>query len=1068
MSDLEEKTKTSIILKKRKIGMENFTSSYKEKKSLNFKNFKKPKKNLKIIVIVLLFLFSFTLISGLATVVAVYNWVAKELPDPNSINNIVDIRTSYIRDRNGNLLSEVFNEDIKRTPVEFENMPQDLRDAVVAVEDKRFYEHSGVDPVGLARVFVKNATTEDVQGASTLTMQLVRNVLLTDEKNVRSGVAGYKRKLKEIILALEIEREFSKDEILRMYLNEIPFGSIAWGVGAASELYFGKETKDLNLPESATLAALIQAPNTYSPYGSGKVLLFARRNEVLKMMFDQKKISKDEYEASIIVPILSPEEVLSEESKNQIKSLRDKRILEMFAKGEISEEQKNSGLATELISPDGKIQPNFIKNIFSPTQIVERTNKILAPHFVYFIKEKLGEKLGEKEFVEGGYTVITTLHLPYQQMAEQTLKDHEQDAIKAAGANNGAIVSIDPRNGEVLAMVGSLDYYRPEIDGQFNVATAFRQMGSSFKPYVYASAWKKGYVPDSYIYDVITEFPGWPKNKPPTNFNKSQETGPIQMKTALTNSLNIPAIKTMYLAGVNDTMKLVHDLGAESVDLELNKAGVPHGLAEAIGSEELTLLEHTFAFSTIMNDGEKNYIEVSKNGKILKEPIYILKIIDKNGVVIFDAEKERKKEQVLETTIARYVTTVLSEKSLRPSWSSTLYPYPNGKWRRAAVKTGTTNDSKDIVVMGSVPQLATGVWVGNTDNTPLKYNADASSYTSKIWKDYMSRALAGSEDIPFKIAEKTIDGSCYGTNKIMANGKSPFDEKSLKEVVIDTASGFLATELTPENFKETRKYFEAKSILSFINPDAEFPCKSNENGEKNPEFKKWQEAIEKWYEKNKDKENFKNKLPEGVFLGKPPKEFDNIHTLENKPKITISSPIINEEIFNPSLEVNFEIIANYEISKINYYISEELVGTSGDLNSKILDLTGISNGTKILKITAFDIYENEDSATVEIKINLPEPKTYSISEISSISEKTFSETDFPKTIQIEAKDSEDVSAINLKFSINGVEKIVTKSESIFSYEILSSDILVGNNEVIATATFEDSHEEVLNVRFIVS
>ncbi|GAB4139749.1 MAG: hypothetical protein Fur0024_0290 [Patescibacteria group bacterium] len=1067
---LEDEKKVKFTMKKRKITLQSLVKSERKSEKEILQKKEKKRRTKKTIILILLSLFSFGLVSSIILAFSIYAWVSKGLPDPESLNRIVDVRTSFIEDRNGKLLAEIFNENFKRIPVKYEDMPKSLLDAVVAIEDKRFYEHKGVDPVGLIRVVVKNATSDDVQGASTITMQLTRNALLSETKNVRSGVAGIKRKFQEIILSIGIEQKFSKQEIIRMYLNEINFGGVAYGVGTASEMYFGKNIKEINLPESAMLAAIIQAPGDYDPYGPGKSLLLARRNEVLRLMLEQKKITQTEYDSAVILPILSPNENLSDEIKQKIKTLRDKRILEMFSEGKISEEQKNFGLGMEILSADNKIQPDFVKDIFPPVKIIDKENKILAPHFVYFVKKVLEDKFTEKEFAEGGYTVITSLDYNYQQIAEQTLKDHEKDAILAAKANNGAIVSIDPRNGEVLAMAGSLDYYRDDIDGKFNVATAQRQMGSSFKPYVYASAWKKGFTPDTYVYDVITEFPGWPKNQPPTNFNKTQETGLIMMKNALTQSLNIPAIKAMYLAGIDDTIKLVRDLGAESIDLKKNKAGVPHGLAEAIGSEELTLLEHTFAFSTMANDGEKNYLEIRRGDKIKKEPVYILKIIDKNGIVIFDAEKERKKEKVLDTTVARYVMTVLSDPSLRPGWSASIYPTPGGKRRIAAVKTGTTNDSKDIVVMGGVPQVITGAWVGNTDNTPLRYNADASTYTAKIWKDYMTRILEGSEDLKFKTAEKPIEGTCYGTSKVMANGKEPFDEKSLKEVVVDKKSGLLATELTPESFKEIRKYFEVMPILAFVNPKADFPCKSTENGMKDPEFVNWKTAIEKWYEKNKDKEDFKSKLPEGVFFGKPPEEFDNIHTLENKPKISVLSPVENQVIASLQMPVKTQIILKNELSRVLYFIDNKLIFTSTSLGDINLDLTGIENGTKVLKITAFDIYDNEDSKIVSLKINIPDttPLTYSVLEISTLSNGNFLLTSFPKTLQIDAQDSKGNAPISVIFSVNDKEKISVKSGTTFSTEILSSDVLIGNNEIIATATFADLHKEVLSVKFVVS
>jgi len=992
-------------------------------------NLGKKKCNLRKIFIIFSFfglLFATFAFLGIVLVFAV---VAKDLPDPDIINSRLDIRTSFIYDRNGKLLSELFNQEVKRTPVKFEDMPKHLRDAVVAVEDKRFYEHKGIDPIGLVRSFVKNVSSSGLQGASTLTQQFMRNTLLSEEKYKRTGLSGYKRKLKEMILAIQIEQKFTKDEILRMYLNEVPFGDVAYGVGAASELYFGKEVKDLNLPESAMLAAMIQSPSFYNPYGPNRNLLKERRNLVLSMMKEQKMITDEEYEDAIKVPII---------------------------------------LEGDLVPED------FVQGIFPPSIIKKRISKIEAPHFVFWVKEALVEMFGEKQLLEGGYKIYTSIDLEIQKLAEGVLRKHKDTNIKSAGANNGAIVAIEPRSGEILAMVGSLDYYDSSIDGQYNVAVAYRQMGSSFKIYDYASAWSKGYTPDTYVYDVVTEFPGWPKSNPPTNFDKS-ESGPIQMKLALTKSLNIPAIKAMYLGGIEDTVKLAREMGLESMDVTKNRAGFSYGLATSLGSEEIKLFEHTAAYATTVNNGKRVYVEIKRNGEVLREPISILKIEDKDGNIIYEAEREKKEIQALDENVARYLNTVLSERSLRPAWSYNFYPEP---FRPAMVKTGTTNDSKDLAIVGGIPQLVVGVWVGNTDNSELVYNATAARFVSPIWKEFLSEVIK-LKNYPvenFEPAKSVVKGSCYGASRPMASGISPYETDSLEEFEIDTVSGKLATQYTPEEYRKKVKYFIPRSILYYTDKSAPCTRPAPKDKSDDPQFKIWEEAIKRWVEKNKNSD--KLKLPDGVLIGEPPKELDDVHIPENFPVVKILSPKESEVVNSDRLLVDVFVTSKFGVKSIDFILNGLPIRAETSNEKYILDLSENKSGKYSLEVWVIDsvgnigksekvnfLYEKSGSeneqSQEEDKSKKPIFPEIVLKELSGVNGGKFSNLDLPIILKILAKEeitgteAESVLAILKSGEKINFEKKEKAFESLIKEEILKD----GKNEISVLADFKLTNPE---------
>lgn len=482
-----------------------------------------------------------------------FAWFARDLPRPDKIVRREGFATK-IYDREGELLYDVFA-DQRRTPIELSETPEYLRQATVAIEDKHFYQHQGFDPQGLARAVYKIIFERKLQGGSTLTQQLVKNVLLTPERTIR-------RKIREFIMAVQIEKRYSKEQILQMYLNEAPYGGTAWGVQAASESYFGKDVSDLNLVESAFLAGLPQAPSRYSPYGSNPEAYQGRTTAVLRRM------REDGY----------------------ITPAQEKQALEQL------EQMK-------FETPGGKFK---------------------APHFVMYVKSVLEERYGERMVEQGGLKVYTTLDWDVHQKAQEIVTEEIAKVEETLHITNGALMVLDPQTGEILSMVGSKDYSAKDYDGQVNVTTRLRQPGSSIKPLTYATAFRKGYTASTMVVDARTEFLGGAGQPPyvPENYTGEQH-GPVQLRYALGSSLNIPAVKVLSLVGLKDALQLGYDMGFTT--LEPTKANLSRfGLAFTLGGGEIRLIDMVSAYSTFANEGHKveptAVLKVEDStGKVLEE-----------------------------------------------------------------------------------------------------------------------------------------------------------------------------------------------------------------------------------------------------------------------------------------------------------------------------------------------------------------------------------------------------------------------------------------------------------------
>jgi 1A family penicillin-binding protein len=588
------------------------------------------------------------------------------IPSLDSFDERKIFESTKIYDRTGEVVLYDFNNDVRRTVIPIEDMSQNIIDATVAIEDDRFWHHHGVRPLSFLRAAWVNLQAGGFsQGGSTITQQVVKNSLLTTDKTVS-------RKVKEWILAIRLENEMSKKEILEVYLNEIPYGGTIYGIQEASRYFFGKDAAHLTLAESAYLASLPQAPTYYSPTGNHRDDLEIRKNKVLEKMLELGNITQEEYEQA-----------------------------------------KNTKVT--FLNQD------------------ERT--IRAPHFVFFVREYLEQKYGARAVEEGGLKVVTTLDWELQQKAQEIVKTNADSNETNFLANNAALTAIDPKTGQIIVMVGSRDWNNDDIDGKVNVATSLNQPGSTFKPFIYATAFEKGFTPDSIIFDLKTQFStacspqSFVEEYPcysPNNYD-FKFRGPMTMRDALSQSVNIPAVKTFYLVGQQDALQAATDMGVGG----LEDAG--NGLSLALGAHDVTLLDMTSAYGVFANDG------------VRLAPTPILKIEDRNGKILEEFTPEP--EEVIPANVARMVSDVLSDNVARtPEFGANSWLYFDGQ--PVADKTGTTNESRDAWTIGYTRNLVVGTWAGNNDNTPMVKQI-AGFIVAPMWNEFMKASFAKYPPEPF-------------------------------------------------------------------------------------------------------------------------------------------------------------------------------------------------------------------------------------------------------------------------------------------------------------------------------
>jgi len=653
-----------------------------------------------------------------------YDSFVQDFPSVATVNDRDVFKTTRILDRNGELLYELFDQNEgKRTVVRLADMPEMLIQAFLAVEDATFFDNPGIEPRGIARAFVQNLRAGTiVSGGSTITQQLIRNVLL--EPSERSSET-LDRKLKEAVLAVELSGSYSKQQILEWYLNEIYFGNLSYGVATAAKTYFNKQVRELTLPEVAFLAGLPQAPGYYDPFtnfSSAKL----RQEEVLELMAHHRFISTEAAEAAKEQPI----QLVPSESETTIR----------------------------------------------------------YPHWVFYVRSVLEERYGAKGLLAAGLTVYTTIEPNTQAMAEEAIARNRL-AIARQNANNASMVAIDPWAGEILAMVGSPDYYDPRIDGQVNNAVTLQQPGSSIKPLVYLTAFLKGFSPSTMVQDAPISFPDFTGRvwRPQNHDNRFR--GPITLRRALGNSLNIPAVKVLQYAGLDETVSLAKRLGMTS----LGEAST-YGLSFTLGGAEVRLIELATAYTVLANTG-------------LQVPVSpILKILDGDGRVVFEHKPIRY--QAVDPRVAFMVNDILSDNSARTDTFGANSPL-RLRDRVAAAKTGTSDDYRDTWTLGYTPSLVAGVWVGRSDNAPTRFVPNSSA-APLIWNSFMERALEGWPSEPFEgppgLKQERVctltgepGGECSQVTDWFLEERAPstLSRLSARALALDRATGKLADRDTP-------------------------------------------------------------------------------------------------------------------------------------------------------------------------------------------------------------------------------------------------------------------------------
>lgn len=634
--------------------------------------------------------------------------IAHDLPSPLNLKSLPTPTTTEFYDRNGVLLYR-FYEGKNRTPVKLSEIPADLVHATIAMEDKNFYSHFGVDFYGIARAAISFLKDGKVSGGSTITQQLIKNTLLTPERTLE-------RKAKEIILAFWTERIFSKEEILEMYFNEVPYGGTSWGIGAAAQTYFGKNVKDLNLPESAFLAGLPASPTTYSPYGTNPELSKFRQKQALRRMVEDGFISQD------------------------------------LAKQAYEQELQIKALVSE----------------------------IQAPHFVLYVRSKLSEEFGSRFLAQGGLRVYTTLDLKIQEMAERIVSE-EVDKLKNLNIGNGAAMIVSPKTGDILAMVGSKNYWDLS-SGNFNVATALRQPGSSIKPITYTAAFKQGYSPGTTLLDSPVSFRSLWETYTPVNYD-GKFHGPVTIRTALASSLNVPAVKMLAVVGIPELLRTARSLGITT----LNDSS-RYGLSLTLGGGEVRMIDMMQVYSTFSQMGKKKKISET------------LKITDSKGNIIED-NTTLEGEAVLEPAIAYLITDILSDNKARtPAFgSSSLLNIPG---HQVAVKTGTSDNKRDNWTFGYTPDYVVGVWVGNNDNSPMNQRlASGVTGAAPIWNRIMSEVLKNTTPAAFAKPAGIVNGTVDGHKDLMVTGYSP-------KSVVGTKTRKIQEKESPES----------KEVITFTDP----------------------------------------------------------------------------------------------------------------------------------------------------------------------------------------------------------------------------------------------------------
>lgn len=815
----------------------------------------------------LLFFLTGTVIIGFIFSFAVFAWYAKDLPSPSKLSQQTGYSTVFL-DREGKVLYDMYK-DKNRVPVTFDEIPKTLKEATIAIEDKNFYKHKGISETGMVRAIFNMFFGRGLQSGSTITQQLIKNVLLTNRQTLT-------RKIQEMILAFEVERRYKKDEILLMYLNEAPYGGSYWGVGTAAKAYFGKLVKDLNLVESAILSGLPQSPSLYSPF-----------------------IGKDDA------------------WKGRTKSV----LRRMREDGYITREQENSALKKVEITK------------FAAPKIL-----IKAPHFVFYVKDQIENEYGSK-IIDQGVKIKTTLSLDVQQKAEKIVEE-EIAKLKDFNATNAAVVILDSKTGEILSMIGSYDF-NDEKFGKFNASLGLRQPGSAMKPFTYGLAFEKGYTPSTVFMDVKTTFPDQGiEDYTPVNYD-GKFRGPVQLRFALGNSINLSAVKLLAVLGLRDFLSKLNDLGLTTFAPSQENLK-RFGLSLTLGGGETTLLDLTSAYSVLATGGLKHDISS------------ITDISDFKGKNIFKKVRTREKE-VFSPEVSFLISHILSDNNARlDEFGPNSYLNIPGK--TVSVKTGTTDDKRDNWAIGYTKSITVGVWVGNNDNSKMNPKiASGATGASPIWYRIIREVLKKYEDgiieKPDKVKALIVDSFLGGLPKdgyptrseYFIEGSEPKDTSSYyKKLKISKANGKLANEVEIKSGN-----YEEKDFIVITESD---PVSTDGKN-------RWQEAINAWASSQND-----NKF-------KPPTEVSDASS--DSVIVSIKSPSGQTTVSSGNLNIKAKIISLDKLKNVKIKLNGIEIRNWNEDRKEIDETITVTDGVYELQVIGTNEKDKQGESTIKFGVNKP-------------------------------------------------------------------------------------------------
>lgn len=794
------------------------------------------------------------------------------LPNVRNFDKLAGTESTIIFDREGGILYTIHGEE-NRKYVPLTDISPFLQKATIAIEDDEFYEHGGFDIPGIAKGFLHEIFGfGKPRGGSTITQQLAKNAFLSPKRS-------YSRKIRELILAIRLERAYEKNKILELYLNRIPYGNNAYGAEMASKMYFGKSARQLTLGEAAVLAALPKAPTYYSPYGPNAYSKLEKELNPARLKKGFPKSIEDLDEDEFSLGLVGREIAFSEKDSLYLPGRADlvlKRMAEL-----------------ELISEED--HKNAVKEIRG-IHFQKHREAIRAAHFVFYIRTLLEQQFGKELVAQGGLQVYTTIDPKLQAAAEETVAEQIGVSKELHGVSTAALFSMNAKTAEVLAMVGSADYFDEEAHGNVNHVFAKRQPGSSFKPIVYAKAFLNRYAPATVIYDTPTNFGS---NYTPQNF-EGEFRGPMPIRSALGQSRNIPALKTYFMAGEQEEIiKLANKMGILTLD-----PGGDYGPPLAIGAGEVKLAEMVQAFSVFANNGVK------------RDYYSILKVVDREGGIVYERKPEdARDEEVLDPQAAYLINNILSDKSV----------YLGGRLdvpgHTTAAKTGTSNKEitpvkilpSNVWTIGYTPTVVAGVWAGNSDGSTLKVNADGYNVAAPIWSKFMKAALENQPNesfpVPTGIKNVTVsrasgklpsaDTPADGTvSEIFASFSIPTEIDDIyKQIEVNDKDDLFANAYTP------KEYLKKKIFMNHHDPIMDYPS--------------WLAGIKEWVEKKR--------TGDSTFPNFPPSETTKMFSAEGlaqAPSVRIVSPVAFSTVNGSKIEIRVETSAPHGVEKITYTLDD--------------------------------------------------------------------------------------------------------------------------------------------------